>query len=123
MQVFLLFCMFVTLYFANEIPLEPKTAQVLSDSSPLLRDPEQYDGRSAEDKFEKLDNGHVSDIIVMDGKVRMSDSLDYEHSSDRGKIDALNDGPSAVLVKILTSMRHLPSGMHSVLLVMALTWV
>jgi len=33
------------------------------------------------------------------------------------------DGLGAVLVNILTSMRHLPPGMHSVLVVMALTWV
>ena len=31
-----------------------------------------------------------------------------------------SDGPGAVLVNLLTSLRHLPPGMHSVLVVMAL---
>ncbi|KAG5240628.1 sucrose transport protein [Salix suchowensis] len=34
-----------------------------------------------------------------------------------------SDGPGAVLVNLLTSLRHLPPGMHSVLVVMALTWL
>lgn len=33
------------------------------------------------------------------------------------------DGPGSVLVNLLTSLRHLPPAMHSVLIVMALTWV
>ncbi|KAJ6318563.1 hypothetical protein OIU76_014004 [Salix suchowensis] len=34
-----------------------------------------------------------------------------------------SDGPGAVLVNLLTSLRHIPPGMHSVLVVMALTWL
>ncbi|WOL05385.1 sucrose transport protein SUT4 isoform X2 [Canna indica] len=117
--VFLIFCMFVTLYFAKEIPLERETAQHLSDSSPLLNDPEQYQHESTQTKLEKVDNHHFSE---MDGKTRMDASFDFQHSSEEGKVEALN-GPGAVLVNILTSLRHLPSGMHSVLLVMALTWL
>lgn len=118
-----MFCMFVTLYFAKEIPLEPKTVQNLSDSSPLLEDPGQYQGQSGQDG-EKIDDGQISHInSSMGGKGVMEDSLEFEHSNERGKIVAFNDGPAAVLVNILTSLRHLPPGMHSVLLVMALTWV
>lgn len=123
MQVFLTFCMLVTLYFAKEIPLEPKPAQHLSDSSPLLKDPEQYQHLSLQAKWEKLDNGHNSRINMMDDRASTDASVDFGHGSDRGQIEALDDGPTAVLVNILTSMRHLPPGMHSVLLVMALTWV
>ncbi|KAL4573393.1 hypothetical protein LXL04_020196 [Taraxacum kok-saghyz] len=35
----------------------------------------------------------------------------------------LTRNPGAVLVNLLTSLRHLPVGMHSVLIVMALTWL
>ncbi|CAL9071266.1 unnamed protein product [Musa textilis] len=121
--VFLMFCMLVTLYFAKEIPLEPKPAQHLSDSSPLLKDPEQYQHLSLQAKWEKLDNGHSSKINMMDDKASIDGSVDSGHGSDRGQIEALDDGPTAVLVNILTSLRHLPPGMHSVLLVMALTWL
>ncbi|THU63117.1 hypothetical protein C4D60_Mb01t12350 [Musa balbisiana] len=121
--VFLMFCMLVTLYFAKEIPLEPKPAQHLSDSSPLLKDPEQYQHLSSQAKWEKLDNGHNSKINMMDDKASIDGSVDFGHGSDRGQIEALDDGPTAVLVNILTSLRHLPPGMHSVLLVMALTWL
>ncbi|XP_018673745.2 sucrose transport protein SUT4 isoform X1 [Musa acuminata AAA Group] len=121
--VFLTFCMLVTLYFAKEIPLEPKPAQHLSDSSPLLKDPEQYQHLSLQPKWEKLDNGHNSRINMMDDRASTDGSVDFGHGSDRGQIEALDDGPTAVLVNILTSMRHLPPGMHSVLLVMALTWL
>ncbi|EPS58915.1 hypothetical protein M569_15897, partial [Genlisea aurea] len=37
--------------------------------------------------------------------------------------DGFHDKPGAVLVNLLTSLRHLPPAMHSVLAVMALTWV
>ncbi|XP_074569987.1 sucrose transport protein SUT4-like [Curcuma longa] len=121
--VFLVFCMFVTLYFAKEIPLEPKTVLNLSDSSPLLEDPGQYQGQSGQDG-EKIDDGQISHInSSMGGKGVMEDSLEFEHSNERDKIAAFDDGPAAVLVNILTSLRHLPPGMHSVLLVMALTWL
>ncbi|KAG6482749.1 hypothetical protein ZIOFF_059387 [Zingiber officinale] len=121
--VFLVFCMSVTLYFANEIPLEPKTVLNLSDSSPLLEDPGQYQGQSGQDG-EKIDDGQILHInSSMGGKGVMEDSLEFEHSNESDKTVAFDDGPAAVLVNILTSLRHLPPGMHSVLLVMALTWL
>ncbi|XP_042420990.1 sucrose transport protein SUT4-like isoform X1 [Zingiber officinale] len=121
--VFLVFCMSVTLYFANEIPLEPKTVLHLSDSSPLLEDPGQYQGQSGQDG-EKIDDGQILHInSSMGGKGVMEDSLEFEHSNESDKTVAFDDGPAAVLVNILTSLRHLPPGMHSVLLVMALTWL
>ncbi|OEL15414.1 Sucrose transport protein SUT4 [Dichanthelium oligosanthes] len=113
--VFLLFCMSVTLYFAEEIPLEPKDAQGLSDSAPLLNGSRDDGHASDEPNNERLTNGHV------DGNNVSANSNSEEFTRDSGEV--LNDGPGAVLVNILTSMRHLPPGMHSVLLVMALTWL
>ncbi|KAG6515868.1 hypothetical protein ZIOFF_026302 [Zingiber officinale] len=120
--LFLLLCMSVTLYFAKEIPLEPKIRQHLSDSSPLLKDSEQYLGQFEGDETEKVDSGtlHVNNMRSKGG---VTNSLDLEHHKNRDQSEAFNDGPASVLVNILTSLTHLPPGMHSVLLVMSLSWV
>lgn len=115
--VFLLFCMAVTLYFAEEIPLEPKDAQQLSDSAPLLNGSRDHDA-SSEQTNGRLSNGHADS-----NHVSANSSADAGSNSNKDDVEAFNDGPGAVLVKILTSMRHLPPGMYSVLLVMALTWL
>lgn len=39
------------------------------------------------------------------------------------QIQTFSDSHGAVLVNLLTSLRHLPSTMHSVLIIMALSWV
>ncbi|KAJ3672247.1 hypothetical protein LUZ60_006968 [Juncus effusus] len=125
--VFLLFCMFVTLYFAKEIPLQPNSNSNSnsnnsnsnpSDSSPLLHNQNKqgvYDlyGEDDDDVTVTSPNGHH----------RQNDSNAESANVNGNKDDAFNDGPGAVLVNILTSLRHLPAGMHSVLLVMALTWL
>ncbi|XP_015689560.2 sucrose transport protein SUT4 isoform X1 [Oryza brachyantha] len=108
--VFLLFCMSVTLYFAEEIPLEPTDAQRLSDSAPLLNG-------SNEPSNGALTNGHTH------GSSIPANSNTEDSNSNRENVEVFNDGPGAVLVNILTSLRHLPPGMYSVLLVMALTWL
>ncbi|XP_042378570.1 sucrose transport protein SUT4-like isoform X2 [Zingiber officinale] len=120
--LFLLLCMSVTLYFAKEIPLEPKIRQHLSDSSPLLKDSEQYLGQFEGDETEKVDSGtlHVNNMRSKGG---VTNSLDLEHHKNRDQSEAFNDGPASVLVNILTSLTHLPPGMHSVLLVMSLSWL
>ncbi|KAG8073002.1 hypothetical protein GUJ93_ZPchr0006g43710 [Zizania palustris] len=115
--VFLLFCMFITLYFAEEIPLEPKDAQRLSDSAPLLNGSRDDGNASNEPSIGILPNGHT------DGSNVSANSNAEESNSNRENLEVFNDGPGAVLVNILTSMRHLPPGMYSVLLVMALTWL
>lgn len=117
MQVFLLFCMSVTLYFAEEIPLEPTDAQRLSDSAPLLNGSRDDNNASNEPRNGALPNGHT------DGSNVPANSNAEDSNSNRENVEVFNDGPGAVLVNILTSMRHLPPGMYSVLLVMALTWV
>lgn len=121
MQVFLMFCMAVTLYFAKEIPLEEQSTRHSSDSAPLLKDSQQHGRGLSHTTLGKLENGHESEIET--GKANSNGPSDFNSNVKHDKADTLNDGPSAVLVNLLTSLRHLPPGMHSVLLVMALTWV
>ena len=59
-------------------------------------------------------------------KAHDSTSLSYDEDDKRNEIHhdgGSNEGPGDVMVKLLTSIRHLPPAMHSVLLVTALTWV
>ncbi|KAE8724827.1 Sucrose transport protein SUC3 [Hibiscus syriacus] len=54
---------------------------------------------------------------------RVSNSR-YANSKDTDvQNEVFSDGPGAVSVNLLTSLRHLPPGMHSVLVVKALSWV
>lgn len=120
--MFLTLCTLVTLYFADEVPLTVSQHHRLSDSAPLLDDQQQIgfqfsksrrgipvmddiNGKTTEDHFERAVN------------------LKDENLEDGDHDENLMDGPGAVLVNLLTSLRHLPPAMHSVLVVMALTWV
>lgn len=101
-------CTLVTLYFAKEVPLEACPSQRLSDSAPLLHDRQNM----------SMDTPKV--------KAHDSTSLSYNEDDKRNEIHHdgnFNEGPGDVMVKLLTSIRHLPPAMHSVLLVTALTWV
>lgn len=105
--VFLTFCTLVTLYFANEVPLDAGSSQRLSDSAPLLDDQQM--------------STDLSNSKSLD-----SNPLSYTENGQRNEDDddgGFNDGPGAVMVKLLTNLRHLPPAMHSVLIVTALTWV
>lgn len=115
--------MSVTLYFAEEIPLEPKDdAQGMSDSAPLLNGSRDDGCASHEPSDGRIPNGHADGNNVP-ANSNADDSRDTNSNANSDNSEAFNDGPGAVLVNILTSMRHLPGGMHSVLIVMALTWV
>ena len=123
MQVFLTLCTLVTLYFAKEVPLTQKQPHLLSDSAPLLDDPQQmlYDLSKSQIDGHVFDNasGYKSDNgYQTDRNLNNSESKTEEDPSE-----SFNDSPGAVLVNLLTSLRHLPPTMHSVLIVMALTWV
>ncbi|KAL5759564.1 hypothetical protein ACOSQ2_018402 [Xanthoceras sorbifolium] len=121
--VFLTFCTLVTLYFADEVPLTVNQPNHLSDSSPLLDDHQQ--------------NGLVyskssHDMPVVASASGNNSESDYERDVNLKQVntkveenqnESFNDGPGAVLVNLLTSLRHLPPAMHSVLLVMALSWL
>ncbi|KAF9673887.1 hypothetical protein SADUNF_Sadunf10G0070600 [Salix dunnii] len=116
--VFLTFCTLVTLYFADEVPLNAIQPRHLSDSAPLLNDTLQNSLELSKSEFHApgLDNNSINNDSEL--------SLNSKHANSvRGQNENFNDGPGAVLVNLLTSLRHLPPGMHSVLLVMALTWL
>lgn len=120
-QVFLTFSTIVTLYFANEVPLNANQPHRLSDSAPLLDDPRQNGLELSKPK---------SDMPVLGNSNGNSAANGYEQSQNQNHAnstedqnESFNDGPGAVLVNLLTSLRHLPPGMHSVLVVMAFTWV
>ncbi|KAG0453053.1 hypothetical protein HPP92_025422 [Vanilla planifolia] len=142
---FLMFCMLLTIYYAKEIPLEVRPVKRFSDSAPLLRDQQPnsiHDGpvelKSVTTSLNKtqqsglvLQNGMLekpnigqdSETWVGDAKPDSVDGSNFSCIVEKDEFEAFNDGPSAVLVNILTSLRHLPQGMHSVLVVMALTWL
>lgn len=114
-QVFLTLCTLVTLYFAEEVPFTANGANRLSDSAPLLDDLQQ-NGL----EMSKFNPDRPADTA--NGKT----DIDIKHANSKDEDDqnhGFNDGPGAVLVNLLTSLRHLPPGMHSVLIVMALSWV
>ncbi|GMH27602.1 hypothetical protein Nepgr_029445 [Nepenthes gracilis] len=121
--VFLTLCTLVTLFFAKEVPLDAIQSQQIVDSDPLLDDPQQIvfdlskskpDVLAREDSpWNNIEFGHEIDRRV---DHHVSKSGDDQYNS-------FNDGPGAVMVKLLTSLRHLPPAMHSVLLVTILTWM
>ncbi|RZC58671.1 hypothetical protein C5167_005972 [Papaver somniferum] len=113
--IFLTLCTLITLYFAKEVPLE-KPAYV-SDSAPLLDNGQQSVNGNLNS------SGHASGVnTVVGGSKNVSPKLPESKNED-DRMETFTDSPGAVLVNLLTSMRHLPPAMHSVLLVMALTWL
>ncbi|KAJ4833473.1 Sucrose transport protein suc3 [Turnera subulata] len=117
--VFLTFCTIVTIYFAKEDPLNPNPPHRLSDSAPLLNEPQQNGLELTRLKSDmSIKSNGMNDVSGYDGDQHSthSNSVDYKN-------ETFNDGPGAVLVNLLTSLRHLPPGMHAVLTVMALTWL
>ncbi|KAL6547135.1 sugar transporter [Orobanche minor] len=119
--VFLTLCTLVTLYFAKEVPLMPKQSQHLSDSAPLLDNHQVNGSDPSNSKFEtgpkELEIKSEKHYTLSNGD-RSEEQKDHENNDDY-----LTDSPGAVLVNLLTSLRHLPPPMHSVLVVMALTWL
>ncbi|KVH96119.1 Major facilitator superfamily domain, general substrate transporter [Cynara cardunculus var. scolymus] len=121
--LFLTFCTMVTLYFAKEVPLVPKQHLRLSDAAPLLGGTQQHVLDHSESKPRKNAVDHKvgvmsESVFEMDNSVRNEDLILKEE-----QVESFSESPGAVLVNLLTSLRHLPVGMHSVLAVMALTWV
>ncbi|KAI3729152.1 hypothetical protein L6452_17802 [Arctium lappa] len=121
--LFLTFCTMVTLYFAKEVPLAPKQHLRLSDAAPLLEDTQQHGLDHSKSKPRKNVVDHKVGILPesafeMDNNVRNEDSI-----VKGDQVESFSESPGAVLVNLLTSLRHLPIGMHSVLIVMALTWL
>ncbi|CAI0627782.1 unnamed protein product [Linum tenue] len=87
----------------------------------LLRSPKQNGIELS--KFDS-DNKHIGNPIA--NNTGNGYEKNYIHNNVEhvdGASESFDDGPGAVLVKLLTSLRHLPPGMHAVLVVMALTWL
>lgn len=120
--VFLTLCTIVTLYFANEVPLTTASQHHhMTDSAPLLD--EQQNGVEFS-KSKPLSILDESNGKKTEDQIEKDVELKHEHFKAReDHSENFMDGPGAVLVNLLTSLRHLPPAMHSVLIVMALTWL
>ena len=122
-QLFLTLCTLVTLYYAKEVPLTQKQVHHISDSAPLLDDPQQNGFDLSKSKTDEQSVDNASEKRSGGGYEAVS-NLKHENGNVEGdQVESFNDSPGAVLVNLLTSLRHLPPAMHSVLIVMALTWV
>ncbi|KAM0965000.1 sucrose transport protein SUC3-like isoform X1 [Malus sylvestris] len=119
--IFLTLCTLVTMYFAEEVPLTAYQPNPLSDSAPLLDDPQQHGLELSKLKRDKqvIDNANGSRTDY-ERDINLKEAISKVEEDKNG---GFNDGPGAVLVNLLTSLRHLPPAMHSVLIVMALTWL
>ncbi|XP_065861445.1 sucrose transport protein SUC3 [Euphorbia lathyris] len=119
--VFLTICTLVTLYFANEVPLNDNQRNRSSDSAPLLNDAQQNGLEISKLKSDmpvlcNSNKDNLNGSIEKNVNPKLTNSVEVQN-------DSFGDGTGAVLVNLLTSLRHLPPGMHSVLVVMALTWL
>ncbi|KAI6686458.1 hypothetical protein NL676_032371 [Syzygium grande] len=106
--VFLTLCTLVTLYFAEEVPLSVNGHQRLSDVAPLLDDSKQ---NGLELSKMKSDIPGVHNANAINGEGFHEGELAANHLSPEtngGQTENFDDGPGAVLVKLLTSLRHLP---------------
>ncbi|GLT36951.1 hypothetical protein SLA2020_112960 [Shorea laevis] len=122
--LFLALCTLVTVYFAKEVPISaPEQPIRLSDSAPLLDDPTQ---NGVELSKLKHDIPVVASANVNGSENGYEQDITPKHVNSKDVNDqsaVFSDRPGAVLVNLLTSLRHLPSAMHSVLLVSALSWL
>ncbi|KAE8729982.1 Sucrose transport protein SUC3 [Hibiscus syriacus] len=123
--VFLLFCTIVTLCFAKEVPLLPPAKQPthLSDSAPLLDGSTQKGFKPSKSETDASIVANDNRNITGNGYERVSNSNHANSQDNNAQNEVFSDGPGAVLVNLLTSLRHLPPAMHSVLVVMALSWL
>ncbi|XP_022999310.1 sucrose transport protein SUC3-like [Cucurbita maxima] len=117
--LFLTICTLVTIYFADEVPLTAVDQPPrLSDSAPLLNGNEQNCPDILKPELNSLNGSNVEYGYQENMNLKDSKSKIEENHSE-----GYYDGPATVVVKLLTSLRHLPPAMHSVLLVMALSWL
>ncbi|KAF8399445.1 hypothetical protein HHK36_015310 [Tetracentron sinense] len=121
--VFLTLCTLVTLYFAKEVPLVANQPHRLADSAPLLDNTQQSASELSNSNSIKLADDDASAVNGMSGKNVDENAKHLNLKVEEDQNEIFNDGPGAVLVNLLTSLRHLPPAMHSVLLVMALSWL
>lgn len=117
--LFLTICTLVTIYFADEVPLTAVDQPPrLSDSAPLLNGNEQNSPNILKPELNSRNGSSVDYGYQENINLKNSKPISEENHSE-----GYYDGPATVVVKLLTSLRHLPPAMHSVLLVMALSWL
>ncbi|KAA3483917.1 sucrose transport protein SUC3-like [Gossypium australe] len=123
--VFLLFCTVVTVCFAKEVPLPLPADQPtrLSDSAPLLDGSTQKGFQHSKSKADASIVPNDNRNIAENGYEWVSNSKLANSKDNNAQNEDFSDWPGAVLVNLLTSLRHLPPAMHSVLIVMALSWL
>ncbi|KAG4158518.1 hypothetical protein ERO13_D02G124200v2 [Gossypium hirsutum] len=123
--VFLLFCAVVTVCFAKEVPLPLPADQPtrLSDSAPLLDGSTQKGFQHSKSKADASIVPNDNRNIAENGYEWVSNSKLANSKDNNSQNEVFSDGPGAVLVNLLMSLRHLPPAMHSVLIVMALSWL
>lgn len=123
LQVFLTLCTLVTLYFAKEVSLGVIEPHHLSDSAPLLTDQHSNDLPHSKVKSDMLAMGDANGKNDTNGYEKDANLTHVNGKNEEDHDNGFSDSPGAVLVNLLTSLRHLPPSMHSVLIVMALSWV
>uniref|UniRef100_A0A7N0UK31 Sucrose transport protein SUC3 n=1 Tax=Kalanchoe fedtschenkoi TaxID=63787 RepID=A0A7N0UK31_KALFE len=121
--VFLTFCTLVTVYFAREVPLIENQPNRLSDSAPLLDDLHQVGSDNSSTKHHPPHDGNGNVIKNKKDHEMNYNTMNHHHPVGEDQSDVYHDGPGAVLVNLLTTVRHLPPAMQSVLIVMALSWL
>ncbi|KAG8473254.1 hypothetical protein CXB51_035229 [Gossypium anomalum] len=123
--VFLFFCTAVTILFAKEVPLPPPANESthISDFAPLLDDSTQNGFQHSNSKSDVSAVANANRSTAQNGYERVSKSSHANSKDTNVQNEVYSDGPGAVLVNLLTSLRHLPPAMHSVLIVMALSWL
>ncbi|KAG6585861.1 Sucrose transport protein SUC3, partial [Cucurbita argyrosperma subsp. sororia] len=89
-----------------------------SYSAPLLNGNEQSSPSTVKSELNSPNGSNDNYGYQKDVNLEISKSIIEENHSE-----SYYDGPATVVVKLLTSLRHLPPAMHSVLLVMALSWL
>uniref|UniRef100_A0A1J3IYM4 Sucrose transport protein SUC3 n=1 Tax=Noccaea caerulescens TaxID=107243 RepID=A0A1J3IYM4_NOCCA len=114
--VFLTICTLVTINFAKEIPLGRNNPTRILDAAPLLNEL-QPNG------LEHSEPNHANGNGIEYERVERNMNGQLTTSENENQDETFIDGPASVLVNLLTSLRHLPPAMHSVLIVMALTWL
>lgn len=115
----------MTVCFAKEFPLPLPADQPtrLSDFAPLLDGSTQKGFQNSKSKADGSIAPDDNRNIAENGYKWVSNSKLANSKDNNAQSKVFSDGPGAVLVNLLTSLRHLPPAMHSVLIVMALSWV
>ncbi|KAK8953488.1 Sucrose transport protein SUT4 [Platanthera guangdongensis] len=103
----------------REPPSGARSIRPLSNSAPILKKAQQNGFVVPNERVD----GQSYEYNVGDDKSNFGDVSVFSSNVGKDEIESFSNGPGAVLVNILTSLRHLPPGMHSVLAVMALTWL